>query len=234
MIMSAVALLATASCSSNDDVIAEQAEEVSVTLNYSLFESGNMARSGETEYQQFYDAHIKTKELTPTQYSLSFISGAKLPMKVTGTWGEKDAVKLLEGEYTVTGTSAPTDRYISNTAYLKFNESVAITKDTENITLNADYDCFLLMFSTTNISSATWKFDTIMSGTDLGCVDNVYYMFVNQDKNGENRDLIVTLNRPNGAVVTLNITSLSLQKGKYYYFNDVTNSFDIDPMESGN
>lgn len=235
MLLLATIVIALPSCSGDKDEPTPTTQEVEVKLDYSLFESGSMSRSGESVYQKFYDEYIKTKILTPKTYSLVFVKGSKYTMKVSGTWDSNDAIKLLEGEYAVTGTSAPTDAYVSDVAYLNFNENVSIAKDTEKVTLRATYDCFLLMFDASTIETASWKFETNTGTNELFKVDNLYYMFVYQTySDSERRDMILNIKRNNGATIELNITNMGLSKGKYYYFNNTTNSFDIDPMENGN
>lgn len=234
MLLLATIIIALPSCSAEEDEPVTTPQEVEVKLDYSLFESGSMARSGETVYQQFYNDYIKTKVLTPTAYSLSFVKGTKEVMSVSGTWDSNDAIKLLEGDYIVTGTSAPTDRYVSETVYLNFNENITISKETDKVVLNAKYNCFLLMFNAETIKSAAWKFVSNSGETEMSKAGDVYYMFVAETQNSEKRDLLVNITRQNGTTIELNITSMNLKKGKYYYFNDMTNSFDVEPMENGN
>ena len=235
MLLIATIAVACQSCSSDNNEPAPEPQEVEVKLDYSLFESGSMTRSGETVYQQFYNDFIKTKELAPKTYSLSFVANNKYVQQVSGKWGIDDAVLLREGTYSVSGTSAPADgTYFSDYMYLLFNEEVNISKEMTKLTLNAKYDCFLLMFDAVNIKTISATFSTYSGGSELSKAGNTYYLFVNSTKNGEGRDLYIKLTRQNGSNVELNIAAMGLQKGKYYYFNDMTNSFDIDPMENGN
>lgn len=234
MLLLATIAIAFQSCSSDGDEPVPEAQEVQVKLDYSLFESGSMSRSGESVYQSFYNEYIKTKELAPETYSLSFSSKATMIMAVQGKWGEDDAIRIKEGVYTVTGKSAPSDSYFSPKLYLTFNEDVNLTKEMTTLTLNAEYDCLLLMFNATTIKQIGAKFATNSGVKELPQAGGIYYLFVNSTTNSENRDLLINLTRLNGASVELNINRMGLEKGKYYYFNDITNSFDIDPMQNGN
>ena len=53
------------SCSNDEDEFYTP-QEVDLTLDYTFVESGSMTRAtGESVYNEFYESHILTKELTP-------------------------------------------------------------------------------------------------------------------------------------------------------------------------
>ena len=56
--------------------------------------------------------------------------------------------------------------------------------------------------------------------------------YFSHDEN-EGRDMIVT-KQNNGGGETIYLNELPFEIGKYYYFNEVTNSFNIPAMEEGN
>lgn len=212
-------------------------QEVTVTFDYSLWESGSMTRStGSDLYTNFYDKYVKTKLLTPTSYSLSI--GNKEMTKYTtidGYWKSKDGIRLIEGTYDISGISKPgyTYNHVDSLA-LTFNEKVVITKETTAITLRANYLSYMLMFDANNIKSIEYS-EYTNNGPyktyNLKKADNIFYVFINQ-KPGASDKIIIT--RKNNSIITINPYGLSFEKGKYYYFNDVTNSFDIPPMVGGN
>lgn len=70
--------LAFTSCSSdNEDMTTNEPQMVSVKLDFTFEQSGDMTRaSGAETYAAFYEKYIKTKKLTPKNYSLSFINKA--------------------------------------------------------------------------------------------------------------------------------------------------------------
>ncbi len=237
---------AFSACSNDENVISPEKPEpqtVKVSLNYSLLESGSMTRSGDNVYTSFYEKYIKTKILTPKTYSLAFNSDkAILEVIQQGVWGNNDAIELFEGSYSVSGNSNPKfrnmnypDVYVCDSLYLNFNENITINKNTTNITLKGIYNCYLLLFDATNISSITSSFGREEKA--LPKKDDIYFLFVESDYYATASSATTYLNihivRPNGATVDLNIGKLKLEKGKYYYFNDTTNSFDIEPMENG-
>lgn len=209
-------------------------EEVTVKLDYSFFEQGSMSRSAELSYQTFYDNYIKTNVLAPETYNLTFSQSSSAVQKINGRWDSADGIKLLEGTYLVNGISRPADYYFSNKMFLSFSEDVTVTKETQSIILKAHYDCFLLMFDSSSIKTIKAKFESNSGGTDLSKLGNEYYIFVNAKTNKEGRALEILITRTNGSTVELALAKMPFENGKYYFFNDISNSFDIDPMENGN
>ena len=189
MMLVMTSLVCFPSCSNEDDVYTPQ--ELDLTLDYTFVESGNMSRaSGADVYNDFYEKYIKTKQLTPTTYSLTFTNnatGAKTTIN-NGVWKNKDAIRLIEGEYTVTGTSAPQpiesemlSQYISDTVFISFDETVHISKDMTNINLIAKYDSYLLMFDKDNCNEAYYH--VYLNGRNnrknLYETNNNYILFIN-------------------------------------------------------
>lgn len=193
-----------------------------------------MTKSGESLYTDFYNKYIKTKQLTPVSYSLSF--GTKdmaKPSIVKGYWKNKDGVRLMEGTYDVTGTSTPTGKAINDSIALSFNEKVAITNETSSITLTAKYSSYMLMFDAANIKSINYSgyINGAHSSHNLNKLDDIFYVFIHHEPEDADK---IEITRNDNSTVEINLLGLPLEKGKYYYFNDVTNSFDIPPMEGGN
>ena len=235
--------LGLASCA-NDEIYTPQ--EVGLTLDYTFAESGSMTRAaGEEVYGSFYEKYIKTKKLTPTTYSLIFTNvatGAQTTI-TNGVWGNKDAIRLMEGEYTVAGTSAPQpiedemlSHHISDTVFISFDETVHISKDMTSITLTAKYDSYLLMFDKENCSEIYYHI--YMNGRNnrknLYQADNNYIIFINKFPMIGGNDNFIWLTRHDSSKTKIELEKQPFEKGKYYYFNDMTNSFDIPKMESGN
>lgn len=226
----------------------EPKEEVELKLDYTFAESGSMTRAtGEEVYTEFYDKYIKTKVLTPRNYTLTFtrvgITGSIIEIK--SAWNNNDCVRLPEGEYYVNGTSYPIENYTeiggindlpSDTVYLEFNETVKITKDMSTLVLNAKYNSFLMLFDTENTS----KIELVISNNvvkELSKDSNCYWLFARTKytyKNGVTSYFTSRITRNDNNAVDVVFGRLPMQFGKYYYFNDMTNSFDIPMMESGN
>lgn len=248
--------LALCSCSKEDGIITPQ--EIEFTLDYTFAESGSMTRAGADVYGAFYDKHIKTKKLTPKTYSLTFKdkSTGRKALEVNGAWDNKISVRLPSGNYTVTGISHPIIENYENspadTVYMKFSEDVTIKEDMTELVLTAQYDSYLLLFDKTNASAVNYK--GVYSGTSsvsqksqilpLSSDDNIYWSFLTStsyyytDVQNNTRipyeNYSISINRKDESEVILYFDGLRFTIGKYYYFNDMTNSFDIPPMESGN
>ena len=97
----------------------------------------------------------------------------------------------------------------------------------------------MLIFDTNNTKSIEYNYGTYdgIEGyyINLPKSDNIYYMFIekllNEGNPAANR---ITIHRNSGVTSTIYISKTPFENGKYYYFNDITNSFDIPPMEEGN
>lgn len=245
MMLVFASIVGFSSCSNEEDVYIPQ--EVELTLDYTFAESGSLSRAtGADVYNDFYEKHIKTKELTPKTYYLEFkdVSNDATILSINGEWGTTSGIRLPEGEYNVVGYSRPCESYAeqptylpSDTAYIVFNEKVSIVKDMTTLTLTAKYDSYLLLFDYGNISKIEINVGPKQLSNDGSC----YWLFVKEDSwsnwdNGFqfNHNLGADIIRNNGDNINVVFGRLPLEIGKYYYFNDMTNSFDIPKMESGN
>lgn len=232
-----VVTLAFIGCS-EESVIEQPSKEVEVSLDYSFAESGSMTRAGSYVYTEFYNKYVKTKQLTPKNFDLTFKNketGATATIK--GNWNKKHSFKLLTGEYEVTGTSHPSTVYYMScidSLYLAFKENITITNNTENITLNAQYDSFMLMFDKSDKAQIEYCSGgggtALLESTNLKTIDGLYYAFFCELR-GNVKFLRITRNKQSS---TIDLDKTPFEKGKYYYFNDINNSFNIPPMEEGN
>lgn len=233
-------MVAFIGCTKDDNPA--KSEMVGLTLNYSFLEGGSMSRSGDAFYADFYDKYIKTKILTPKRYDLTFRNikdGSST--SISGQWSNKDMIRLLEGDYIVTGFSLPsvalTSPTYGDTASLSFNDTISITKATTNINLTANYASLMLFFDKDNYQSIyvqynanAWNNFTVVK-KDLIKSDNFYYLF-NAD-NFLNNDYIIA-KRADNSTIEIGLYNMPFEVGKYYYFNDITSSFDLAPMTAGN
>lgn len=214
-------------------------EEVELRLDYTFSESGDMTRaSGSEVYSTFYEKYIKTKVLTPRNYTLTFndkVTGSNVAT-FKGSWESKDGARLPEGEYIVTGTSSPIFKdivYASDSVYISFQDTVRITKDMTTLVLKANYNTYLLMFDAKDVRDIFYSYG---NGGKIPLVktnEDIYYLFI-ESLVYTNYANYINLYRNSGAVNRIMLESIPFSKGKYYYFNDMTNSFDIPMMESGN
>ena len=251
-----IGLLALVLCSCSKEEVDTTPKEVEFTLDYIFAQSGSMTRATSAEvYGDFYNNYIKSKQLTPKTYSLTFKNSKGYEvLNVSGKWGDKNIIRLPSGNYTISGTSHPIfDKYQiipSDSVYMRFEEDITIKQDMSELVLNAIYDSYLLMFDKSNTKSISLKGYYIRTGTSkshniqLPSNDDLYFAFINNDHFyylDEKENLYypytiesITINRNDGSPIDINICNLNFDLGKYYYFNDMTNSFDIPPMESGN
>lgn len=214
-----------------------------VSLNYTFAESGSMSRTtGNDVYTTFFDKYIKTKQLTPTTYSLTFTNKETGAIAtINGRWDKNDGIRLPEGTYNITGISTPIEKDFkewSDSVYLAFNEDVVIKKNMTQLTLTAIYDSYLILLDTENTQSVVCKCRDLTSTTKNGILnhdDTVFWLSMQKTyHNYTKNDYYLTITRNDGQKSTINLFDIPFEKGKYYYFNDMTNSFDIPKMESGN
>ena len=235
MILFAVSFLSFLSCSNDDETYVPQ--NVEFTLDYTFVESNNMSRStGADIFDEFYEKYIKTKTLTPKSYSLKFTNiETKAYAEFNGYWNHKDGIRLIEGEYEVTGSSSPVQKMTnaSDSVYISFTDTVTITKDMKTLTLKADYNAYLLMFDAENINEISYNLgDNNNTSYSLKKInENIFYLFMNYIY-GQYTSIGIA--HKDGKFSYIYLKGMPFEKGKYYYFNDMTNSFDLPKMESGN
>ncbi len=213
----------------------EEPKMVQVVLNYALPESGSMTKATAAEvYDTIYETYIKTGELLPNPYSLTFktMDGVEVA-RISGNWSDNKPVMIATGKYHVVGSSngGVTYREQFTKAPLLFEEDIEIDENTASITLHAKYDCFLLIFDAEGKTYFKWSADgtsdSAVSG-DAGKVGNWYYIFAKEFKGSgsvqwnygskENR---------------IWMSNFNFQKGYYYYYNDLSGSFEIPKMQPG-
>lgn len=212
-------------------------KEVEFTIDYS-FSSGSMTRSTNDDiYTKFFNDYIKTKKITPKHYFLSFIDATtKQKTEVSGTWTEKGLVRLLEGNYTVSGSSINKSnyKYVRDSLVLSFNDNISINSKTTSINLKAGYSCSLVFFDTSITSKVRYYSPSYYEAIDenLKELNGYFYGFVQSFPSSENTYFEIT--RKNEKTIKIYSNNLNLENGKYYFFNDVTGGFDLVPMTPGN
>ena len=239
--------------SCTEDTTVNPNRELEIKLSYKFSNSGDMSRSTNSEiYNEFYNQFIKPHILTPTKYSLSFKNiETNAVTTINGSWKDQTGIRLLSGKYEVTGISHPTFTHAigmpSDTVYIAFNEIITIREDMTELTLNTAYDSYLLLFDKQHSSNVSYRGkSTNVSGESeirLKSTDKIYWLFINGNEYTsisssynayifKNSKMEIT--RSNGDNATIYFEGIPFELGKYYYFNDVTNSFDIPTMEKGN
>lgn len=217
-------------------------QEVRLKLNYTFKNSGSMTRSsGSKAFESFYDDYMKNKVLTPTRYDLAFKNvetGATA--RIIGDWNDEDGITLPVGEYIVSGTSNPRSssgqlepmsdyEFISDTVFLAFNEQIKLSAEQTSLSLNATHNSFLLLFDLKDAKMVKYKG---LYEKKLNIYNNIYTIFVNR-RSSRSSD-IIEITRNDGKESTVSLDAIPFEKGKYYYFDDMTYSFSIPEMDEGN
>lgn len=187
-----ILLFSISSCSSDtSNTILDEKENVSISIGYTLLQSGSMSRSS---YADFYNKYIDTRKLTPTTYSISFKNKETGDSIIAnGYWNENDFFTLREGVYEVSGISYPanshkkgTAEYIAqDTVSLYFKEDILVQKDINHIVLNAKYDCFMILFQMDNIKNIYFSKD-VNPLVEAYSIDDIYYMFFRDKRHIDN------------------------------------------------
>lgn len=221
-------------CSSSEEepVVVEEQSSVTFYLDLAFVEGGSMSRSNSDVYTKFYNEKIKTKELIPDDYEISFtntVTGTRYDF--TGKWSNKDKITLLEGTYKVNGASR-TSEMCSDKASITFTQDVEVNTGMASLTVTAGYECCLLMFNKSNITKLEFKYSS--NTIPLFTYEDYYYCFgVNLNSSSSN-SVYFNGERDNGSTFTFKVGENTFETGKYYFFNDVTSSFDVPTMEAGN
>ena len=221
-----VAAICCLSCDNGEDVNVEK-KLVDVCFGVKFVESGSMSRATADEvYQEFYNKHIATKELVKKEYQLTIrdMSGVTVA-ELNGTW-DVTTIQLPEGTYQISGNSVGDYETVS----LRFEEDVEI-KSSGTINLTAQYSCYLLLFPT-NSGTYSYKYSDSYyeSYTNMPTVDDLSYMFMSTIWDSFR---IVYSDGTDSTTLRFNSENFKFEIGKYYYFNIVTGTFNIPPMENG-
>lgn len=226
--------------SCNNEIEVTKPQEVEFTIDYS-FSSGSMSRSTNDEiYTKFYEDHIKTREITPDNYAFTFTNKETGQInEIRGLWSENNLIRLPEGTYVVKGNSYDGDGiYVKDKVVLSFDTETTISNSTNSITLKANYNCSLVFFSAELTDKVRYRSGVKGSNgyteviEDLKVLDNYHYCFVKGFSESDNS--YFEINRINGKIPKVFTKNLNLENGKYYFFNNLTGGFDLDPMTPDN
>lgn len=219
-------------------------ESVNITLSYSLDTSigEDMTKSSDTELWGKFFNKIKNGEFVAPSYTLTFTekkSGAKYVFE--GDWESQDMVTIKTGDYLVTGTSIAKGNFISEKASLSFDTEVTIAPSQTSLTIPAKYDCFLIAFAMSDITSLQnhVSYESNMGGKTGESVNfytfsEHYYAFSRKIYNSkyENESYIKGI-RKSGATFHIYTSKIDFQKGKYYFYTDASSLYSLPEMEAG-
>lgn len=230
-------MLGLIACSSENELENQESYYTSICFTYSIDPSIGtpMSRSvtNSNIFNEFYQK-IKDGELSATNYDLTLThvkTGAV--QRVKGKWDDHIIVTLHTGTYHIEGTATAEGEYLQSRCSFTFDEQIQIDNTTSAVTLHAKYDCFLLIFSDTDIKSL--KNFNGLSSSPLFTFSNYKYAFSNNRLyDDEQKDAAYLLGKyEDGTEFKIHTGNLNFEKGKYYVYNSITNGFDIPPMENG-
>lgn len=234
LIAATSALFSLPSCEKED----QQEETVSVYLTYTISANdgqempGTKATSSEV-FDEFFQ-RIKTGELVAPSYNLTFTeknSGAVY--MVEGTWAGQDMITLRTGTYIVAGTSTATGENIQEKCSLKFEDEITLDTNSKTISLKANYDCSLIVFS--DVSIAQLKNNNGISSSEFFKFNNYLYAFIHTKlyAEGKKEQAYLEGKHTNDSQFKIYTGCLSFEIGKFYVYNDIKATFDIDKMDEG-
>lgn len=236
LLIATIGLVVTA-CSSDESEELQDPSKVKVTFVYALdtSNSGTMSRAttNENVFNEFYEK-IKSGEFVAPTYTLTLTEvNTGVVYTFNGSWGNHDFITLNTGTYRVVGASTADGDNIQGKCSFTFDEQIDINATSNVITLHANYDCFLLIFNNSQISSLENYNGAILSS--FFNFNNYKYAFVN-DKlyNDVEKNYAYILGKyTDNAEFKIFTGNLNFEKGKYYVYNSVSNGFDVPPMGNG-
>ena len=190
--------------------------------------------SDEDIFAEFYEK-ILSAELVAPQYDLVLTDeSTNIQYEFKGTWNKKDMVTVRTGRYHVVGTSTATGVSVQDKCSFVFDEYIDISSSATQITLTAQYDCFLIIFNAAGLSTLSNYNGT--TSRNLSSFSTYKYAFVNDKLYLDDKQDLAYINGryTDGAEFKCYTGQLVFEKGKYYVYNSVTGTFTVPSMENGN
>jgi hypothetical protein len=217
----------------------QETKDVKLSIDYAFpSSSGSITTKGGSVYLDFYTKYIDGKVLTPRTYNLLFEGiNNHLETAASGKWGDKDLISLPPDRYAVQGNSYPTKYDLcGDTCYIEFHDTIDITQSSSAVVLKAHYACSLILLDTTNVLST--KFEGVMTGwtykPTMLKTEAFYSSFVMTNSVTErNAQLDLVVNKRNNKSVVLLLWAYKWELGKYYYFSNTDNNYNLSPMING-
>lgn len=215
-------------------------EDVNIIITYTLDTSvgTDMTKATDAEVFDMFYAKMKTGELVAQDFVLEFTettTGEKY--QFNGSWGSKSMVTIRTGRYKVEGTSTARGNYIQSIASLKFDEEIEISASSNSVCLKAIYDCYLLAFAKSDITSLQcipYISSYVTDNKDFFVLEDYYYAFVQDQIYSKVSEGCIMGWRENGDTFKILTGNARFEKGKYYIYTDVSGNFELPKMETGN
>ena len=211
-------------------------QEVSVCFTYNLStDSGaSMTKVSNADiFDRFYQ-RILSADLVADEFSLVLTEVNTGETKnFSGRWKEHNLLTLRTGTYRVTGVSTAYGDTVQEKCSFTFNEVIVVSASTHEIALTARYDCFLIVFSGSDIATIV-NYNGLYE-TPLFSFEQYKYAFVNDKlyKDNYKNEAYVGGTFSDGAAFKCYTGDLAFEKGKYYVYSVLTGGFIIPGMEEG-
>lgn len=223
-------------------------KEVNVSFSY-IMEQGSMYTKSNIFSDIFY-TQIVSKDLVAEHYNIKLVETTTgETYSLQGNWKSNDMFTIKTGKYKVTGKSTGYGDYIQSKCSLKFNTEIDINSNDTIITIPAEYDCFLLIFSKDNVESVQCYYNNSSSGDYsysssefagyFNSLDKYIYAFSNKlyKDDAKNPALMISLKSKYDGSTNRSwfyTKTINFEIGKYYLYNPVDNNFSIPEMTQGN
>lgn len=212
---------------------------VSVSLSYSLSADNGKSMystraAGSDIFNDFY-AKIMDGTLIAPDYNLTFtdaVTGETFP--VQGKWSSEGIVSLKPGTYDVTGKSTAEGNNIQQKCSITLNDRVSVNEGSTSITIDASYDCSLIIFNDSTIAEIYNDSGNSTKET-LFRFGDCFYAFVRttlyDDSTKDKACLSGILT--NGPEFTVPTAGLTFGPGKYDVYSSINAAFSLPEMEDG-
>ena len=236
-LLAALSALFLASCNTTK-IDEPETPSVPVSFEYSLAAKRGTSMSATKAtnpeiFELFYEK-MTDGSLTAPSFELTFVevnNGFKYTL--SGNWADKKQFSIRTGTYQVTGVSVAPGDVIQEKCSLLFNETVVIDERSTTITLGAEYDCSLMVFSDASIAELYYNGANNGSAAFFS-MENYFYAFIRTSAGQLDKDNdYLSGTHTNGTGFTINISNFSFDSGKYYIYTDIALAFNLPYMEEG-
>lgn len=184
-------------------------------------------------YTEFYSA-MRDGRLIAESFNLILIeenTGAETV--VNGEWDRNQEFILNTGRYHIIGkATAEGNQYIQDKCSFLFDEYINIGTETEVITLEGRFNCFLLIFNNKQFTNMS-NFNGI-DNLPLFEYNSYSYAFINTSLyNKDYKDKAYIEGTYNNNTFKYYTGNITFEKGKYYIYNEVQETFKFTTTLDG-
>ena len=227
-----VAMFTSASCTKENT---NQSDDARVWFIMHLDDSSGITMSKATNsevYALFYEK-LLDGSLAALTYNLKLTEQTTgLEYTFTGKWGDQFISTIKSGKYKLVGDAIAEGNYIQEKCSFSFSQDVDIVAGDNEVSLTANYESFLLIFTSQKIESLQNNSGTVCE--DFYSLGDYKYAFVNY--------LLYDVNYVDDACIQGKVDGkdfktptgkLAFEIGKYYIYNEVGSLVNIPNMNEG-